>query len=80
MHLLMMRKLVINHVATGQLARSLRKASNFPLKAIAARMGRSVAYVSELELGTRKWTEELVERYIKAVADEQGPAKRRLRV
>ena len=47
--------------------RALRKAAGKGLRQIAGAMDFSPAYVSDLELGRRGWSEELIERYKKAV-------------
>jgi len=52
---------------TGRQMRALRKAAGKGLRQIAGAMDFSPAYVSDLELGRRGWSEELIERYKKAV-------------
>jgi len=50
----------IDHVATGRAIRKLRTKAKVSLREVAAEMGWSVAYQSDLELGRKRWTEEKV--------------------
>lgn len=52
---------------TGARARKARQAGGFTQGQIARRMKISTGYVSDLELGENRWTEELVARYISAL-------------
>jgi predicted transcriptional regulator len=52
---------------TGRQMRALRKAAGKGLRQIAGAMNFSPAYVSDLELGRRGWSDSLVEQYKKAV-------------
>lgn len=52
---------------TGGNARKVRLAAGLTQRQIARRMKISIGYVSDLELGENRWTEELVERYTRAL-------------
>ena len=54
----------------GKEARIRRRAAGVSLRELAGRMGFSAAYVSDLELGRRGWSENLMKRYIKALAEK----------
>lgn len=63
----------IDHVKAGVLIRQLRKVKNVSLRSLATKMGKSAAYISDLELGRRNWTEDyfvLAEKSIRAIAKE----------
>lgn len=51
----------------GKEARARRKQAGLSLREVARRMGFSVAYVGDLELGRRGWNDELMKRYIRAL-------------
>lgn len=51
----------------GEQARQRRIKAGVTLRQIAKRMGLSVGYLSDLELGRRGWSEGLTQRYIKAL-------------
>lgn len=53
----------------GKEARKRRKAANVSLREVARRMNRSVAYLSDLELGRRGWNENLMKSYLKAIRE-----------
>ncbi len=53
--------------ATGKKFRALREAVGIGLQPVADLMGISMTYLSELERGTRNWSEELVEKFQKAL-------------
>ncbi len=53
----------IDHVATGQLMRSARKRAGLTQEQLCAKLNRAHSYVSELENGTRRWREELIEEW-----------------
>lgn len=57
----------INHAATGAAARNLRISKKLSLREVARRLGYSAAFVSDLELGRRCWTEEKAEAYNRVV-------------
>lgn len=61
---------VIDHKRTGQEMRRLREASGLSLRAIATRMGVSAPYISDLEKGFRKWTEERCSAFLSAINSE----------
>jgi transcriptional regulator with XRE-family HTH domain len=58
---------VIDQVEQGRRLRALRKAANKGLREVAAIIGYSPAYLSDLELGRRQWNEYLIERFKQAV-------------
>lgn len=47
--------------------RAMRKASGNSLRSVANAMSLSAAYISDLELGRRAWSDALIERFKKAV-------------
>lgn len=51
---------VINHVATGNLMRNIRKAEGLSLRQVARMIGVSAPHLSDLELGRRNWTKKRV--------------------
>lgn len=51
----------------GKEARARRKQAGLSLREVARRMGFSVAYVSDLELGRRGWNDGLMKRYVNAL-------------
>lgn len=53
----------IDHEATGQLMRAGRKRSGISLREMGRRLKCSAQFVSDLELGRRKWTEERIEQW-----------------
>ena len=61
------RIITYNDQKTGAQARKARLAAGLTQGQIAKRMKISIGYVSDLELGENRWTEKLVERYIKAL-------------
>lgn len=56
-----------NAAYRGQEMRKLRQATGLPLREVARRMGKSAAYISDLELGRRGWSGELIRAYQKAI-------------
>ena len=61
------RIITYNDQRTGAEARKARLAAGLTQGQIAKRMEISVGYVSDLELGQNRWTEELIARYIRAL-------------
>ena len=59
---------VLNPQLVGAQMRSEREATGTTVTAVAAAMNFTKAYVSELELGRRGWTQEQVEAYRAALA------------
>lgn len=53
----------IDSKATGKLARDARIKQGISLRKMAGRMGFSSAFLSDLELGRRNWTEEHVQTF-----------------
>ncbi len=58
----------IDHVATGESARRRRKQSKASLRSVATKMGVSAAYLSDLELGRRNWTDAVEARFNASIA------------
>lgn len=58
---------VIDNEAIGNLARKTRWSLNIPLREVARRMNYSAAYISDLELGKRNWTQKLLNDYENAL-------------
>jgi len=56
-----------NDRAIGQEMRRLRGTRNVSLRGIAAKLGFSAAYVSDLERGRRGWSETKIQTYINAL-------------
>lgn len=56
-----------NAAYRGQEMRKLRQATGLSLRKVAERMGRSAAYISDLELGRRGWSGALIRAYEKAL-------------
>jgi transcriptional regulator with XRE-family HTH domain len=57
----------VDHIATGLTARAARMKSGRTLTFVARRLGFSVVYLSDLELGKRSWSENLLRKYEKAL-------------
>lgn len=57
----------IDHARTGRALREYRETADLSLRAIANEMGISPPYLSDLERGNRKWSEELVDKFMKAM-------------
>lgn len=56
-----------DRVEAGKLARQVRRDNKLRLKELAKHMGCSIAYVSALESGRKRWTGSLVRRFEDAV-------------
>jgi predicted transcriptional regulator len=56
---------ILDDRAIGQEMRRLREAAKVSLRGIAAKLGFSAAYVSDLELGNRHWTDDKIQAYKK---------------
>lgn len=57
----------VDDAATGAKMRELRKKAKVSLRSVASLMGHSAAYVSDLELGRRGWSEERASAFSDAV-------------
>lgn len=57
----------IDHVSTGKGLRRLREARRASLRSIAALLGYSYPYLSDLELGKRNWTPAKIAAYKNAI-------------
>jgi transcriptional regulator with XRE-family HTH domain len=55
----------VSHEAAGDLIRKFRQCRQVSLQSLAAKLGVSIPYVSDLERGRRNWTTEL---FLKAEA------------
>ena len=53
---------LVDHHATGSQVRQERRKRNLTLQVVSAAAGISVVYLSNLERGKRRWTEELLKR------------------
>ena len=62
-------------VAVGESMRDLRQDAKVSLRTIAKRIDVSPAFLSDLELGRRNWTPDLVRRFTDAVGREYLSAK-----
>lgn len=58
---------LIDSGPTGKKARALRIDAGITLRKFAERMGFTPAYVSDLELGRRAWSERMVDKYERAL-------------
>jgi cytoskeletal protein RodZ len=58
-------------VFVGQKMRRLRNSEGKTLRAVARAMNLSAAYLSDLELGRRGWSESLQKAYVRGVAKAQ---------
>lgn len=58
---------MIDHAETGICNQTLRRMRRLSLREVARRMGLSAPFVSDLERGRRNWTEDLDERYARAL-------------
>ena len=61
----------IDHVATGDAMRVLRKSHRISLRDVARRMKLSAPFVSDLERGRRNWDASRAIAYMKAVTEAQ---------
>lgn len=68
---------VTDHLRTGEKARDARKTERLSLQQLADKLKCSKAYLSDLELGRRNWTEKLVLNYAAAIASLGGKARKR---
>jgi len=59
--------LVYDNLATGARAGEARHERGLTLREVAARMGFTPMYISDLERGRRAWREELVQLYFDAL-------------
>lgn len=62
---------VIDHEATGAEARRVRCEAGVTLRVLSERTGLSVAYLSELERGSRRWTEPMYQQVLDALEGGQ---------
>jgi transcriptional regulator with XRE-family HTH domain len=63
----MVTMLVQDCDATGLALRNMRKETGISLREVARRMNITPPYLSDLERGNRTWTDELCERFQKAL-------------
>lgn len=61
---------VFDHVATGRAYRTARRALDLSQESIATRMGVSAVFLHYLELGKRNWTDDLCQRFQKALQEK----------
>lgn len=54
-------------IPDGNEIREYRVNAGLPMRAVAKQMGVSISYVADLELGRRKWSQDLGQRYLDAV-------------
>lgn len=66
-----------NHFAIGQKLRKQRTTANLEAKAVAADMGISAGYLSDLERGKRPWTLDLKAKFEKAIGLPPVPEKKK---
>lgn len=59
----------VDHEGTGAEWRLHREVAGVSLRELARTMGVSAPYLSDLERGRRNWTEELEDRYVKALRE-----------
>ena len=60
----------INHAEAGKRIRALREKKGMSLRRLAAGMGFSAPFVSDLELGRRNWTERSFDSALEILAEE----------
>ena len=58
---------VTDHEATGERMRYLRSKRGLSLRSVAEKMKVSAAYLSDLELGKRNWSQERANQYVSAL-------------
>lgn len=56
----------VDHAATGKAARSMRQAAGLSVRQLAQRMFISASYLSDLELGRRRWHAAIAARFVTA--------------
>lgn len=61
---------VIDNLLTGDKVRCHRMSKDFSLREIAILMGISASFLSDLELGHRGWTENLVDKFNDAMSEK----------
>lgn len=59
---------VVDPQATGAAMRKRREDAGVSLREMGRRLGVSAAFLSDLELGRRAWSEERAQSYVKAIA------------
>lgn len=65
---------VIDHKATGQLARQRREEKGISLRSIAREMKISAMFLSHLERGLRHWNDGLITRFNKSITKSHNHA------
>jgi len=60
-------KKVIDHVATGKIARRAREKVEMSLRKVAKKMKVSAPFLSDLELGRRNWKEKHLKNFSEAL-------------
>jgi predicted transcriptional regulator len=73
--LCMVQTEAVDHRATGLQMRQLRKGYGASLRAVAEGMGCSTAFLSDLELGKRNWTETRIANFVDACKPSRRKAK-----
>lgn len=59
---------IVDNAATGNEMRVRRKLAGLSLREIGERLHISAAFLSDLELGRRPWTEERARQYVQAIS------------
>lgn len=57
----------VDNAATGAAMRKRREAAGLSLRALGERLHLSAAFLSDLELGRRPWSETRAEQYVAAI-------------
>lgn len=52
----------------GKIVQDLRKAAGLKLREISERTGYALSYISDLELGRKKWNKNIYDRILEAIA------------
>jgi predicted transcriptional regulator len=68
---------VVDNLRTGLDARALRTSRGLSLRAVAQKMRVSAAYLSDLELGRRNWSETTLEKVTAAITNAATLRKRK---
>lgn len=56
----------VDHVSLGLEMAQLRQGAKFTLAQLGRKMGFSISYLSDLEHGRKRWSDEMIENYRKA--------------
>lgn len=57
----------VDHKRCGDVVRQARKRKSLSLRKLSTKVGVSLSYLSALELGRRRWTQELFESVLHAI-------------